>query len=65
MGMRKATKPRRQSDEYALASAEQQPEIPEEGLTMAESRGQTDDYTAMRPNSQYEHIEAGSATAES
>jgi hypothetical protein len=37
MGMRKAAKLRGQSDENALASVEQQREMPEEGLTMAES----------------------------
>jgi hypothetical protein len=37
MEIPKAAKPRRQSDENALASAEQQREMPEEGLMMAES----------------------------
>jgi hypothetical protein len=37
MGMPKAAKLRGYSDENALASAEQQQEMPEEGLTMAES----------------------------
>jgi hypothetical protein len=37
MGMPKAAKLRGQSDENALAGAEQQREIPEEGTTKAES----------------------------
>jgi hypothetical protein len=39
--MRKAIKPRGQSDEHVLASAEQQRKIPEEGLKIGESEGQT------------------------
>jgi hypothetical protein len=37
MGMPKAAKLRGQSDENALASAEQQQEMPEEGITITES----------------------------